>query len=75
MPVYEYTCSSCEHEFEEFVRSITSDDPPSCPSCRSTRVNRKLSVFAAHQGWSKPCGASFAGPCGDCGDPRGSCSM
>ena len=35
MPFYEYGCSECQHEFEEF-RTIAEYDAPlseSCPSC------------------------------------------
>lgn len=46
MPIYEYVCSSCEHEFEELQRF---SDPPvnTCPSCkRRGKVQRKLSPSA-----------------------------
>lgn len=41
MPTYEYRCTECEYEFEEF-QSIS--DPPivSCPSCQG-KTNRIIS--------------------------------
>ena len=43
MPIYEYACKQCGQEFETLVRSSTV---PDCPSCRSTDLEKKLSVFA-----------------------------
>lgn len=42
MPVYEYACSKCNHEFE--VEQRISDDPvKTCPECRSRKVKRLIS--------------------------------
>jgi putative FmdB family regulatory protein len=43
MPIYEYRCSACAHEFEALVRS---GDPPACPKCASTGLERLISSFA-----------------------------
>ena len=43
MPIYEYGCNECGHEFETLVRS---DTVPDCPRCHSTALERRLSVFA-----------------------------
>jgi putative FmdB family regulatory protein len=42
MPIYEYLCAKCDHEFEREQR-ITDDPVKSCPSCRSRRVKRLIS--------------------------------
>ena len=43
MPIYEYACGKCEHEFE--VEQRISEDPvKTCPKCRSRRVRRLISV-------------------------------
>jgi putative FmdB family regulatory protein len=42
MPIYEYACGECEHEFEVEQR-ITEDPVKTCPSCRSRRVKRLIS--------------------------------
>jgi putative FmdB family regulatory protein len=45
MPLYEYACEKCEHEFEALV--FPGDDVVECPKCDSPRVERQLSVPAA----------------------------
>jgi putative FmdB family regulatory protein len=48
MPIYEYQCRACRHQFERLVRQ-TSAGPEAaidCPSCRSQEVERLLSLFA-----------------------------
>jgi putative FmdB family regulatory protein len=42
MPVYEYQCASCSHEFEELV-SISGATVVACPQCASTGVTKLLS--------------------------------
>jgi putative FmdB family regulatory protein len=67
MPIYEYACHSCGSEFETLVRG---SDVPDCPSCHSTDLEKKLSVFATSV--STPEAAAFAAsPCGSCGHSRG----
>jgi putative FmdB family regulatory protein len=66
MPIYEYACNKCGHEFEALVRSGAV---PDCPGCRSTDLDRKLSAFAT-PGPAKEA-AFAAGPCGSCGHPDG----
>src|SRR5258706_9156612 len=42
MPVYEYVCEKCKHEFEAEQR--ISDDPiRTCPKCRARKVKRLIS--------------------------------
>ena len=70
MPVYEYGCTQCDHQFEEFSRTMNSRVLPACSSCGSSKVERRLSVFAARQEVvAKP--AAGGAPCGRCGDPEG----
>jgi putative FmdB family regulatory protein len=42
MPIYEYACDKCGHEFEVEQR-ITEDPVKTCPTCRSRRVKRLIS--------------------------------
>jgi putative FmdB family regulatory protein len=44
MPIYEYVCRACAHEFELLVLSTSA--PPACPSCHSLDLERVLSGFA-----------------------------
>ncbi|HTQ02006.1 MAG TPA: zinc ribbon domain-containing protein [Casimicrobiaceae bacterium] len=71
MPIFEYTCRGCGHEFETLVRS---GSVPECPGCRSTALEKKLSVFATASAESAQ---PAAGPCGTCGHPGGpgSCAL
>lgn len=43
MPLYEYHCRGCQHQFELLVRG---DALPVCPSCRSEDLERTVSQFA-----------------------------
>jgi putative FmdB family regulatory protein len=71
MPIYEYACEACGHNFEWLVRSGES---PTCPACHSERLSRQLSVPAAHvSGGSLPLSKpAWNGPCGrgGCGRPE-----
>ena len=42
MPIYEYICRSCKHEFDALVRP--QDPPPQCKSCQSQDLERLLSA-------------------------------
>ncbi len=67
MPIYEYACETCGHEFEYLVRY---GDVPECPECQhATDLTRRLSVPAAHTNGAK--GLPLAeGPGGNCGRPQ-----
>ena len=43
MPIYEYRCGACAHEFEALLRP---GDVPACPECGSGEAERRLSVPA-----------------------------
>ena len=74
MPLFEYACKDCDHQFEALVRA---SETPACPSCHGTTLERRLSVFAAHTGGSAAETMPSSGGCGHCGDPRGpgACSI
>ena len=42
MPIYEYRCDKCEHEFEAEQR-ITEEPLRICPSCRARKLRRLIS--------------------------------
>jgi putative FmdB family regulatory protein len=44
MPIFEYHCTSCDHQFELIVRG--SAEPTTCPSCGATSVEKVISMFA-----------------------------
>ena len=43
MPIYEYRCESCRHEFELLLRK---SDVPACDKCGSAKLERLLSTPA-----------------------------
>jgi putative FmdB family regulatory protein len=43
VPIYEYRCRACSHQFEALVRP---PDAPACPSCHAADLERMLSAFA-----------------------------
>ena len=44
MPIYEYACHDCQHEFEALLRGA---DAPACPACQGRHLAKLFSVPAA----------------------------
>ena len=40
MPIYEFVCDKCHHEFEELV---SGNDVPPCPKCGATQTRKLMS--------------------------------
>jgi putative FmdB family regulatory protein len=66
MPIFEYACRQCGREFEALVRA---DSVPECPHCRSTALDKQLSVFATSAAEPPPAVPSRCASC--CGHPGG----
>jgi putative FmdB family regulatory protein len=65
MPIYEYACQSCEHEFEMLVPSSTTR--VACPRCQGGDVEKLFSAFAVRGGGAgEPRGAAPMGGGGGC---------
>ncbi len=73
MPLFEYRCMKCNHDFEELV-AATGRTKVVCPNCGATSVEKLHSVFAARADAS-PIPVPAGGGCGRCGDPAGPCGM
>jgi putative FmdB family regulatory protein len=43
MPIFEYICQQCNHQFEAIVMS---KQKAACPKCESKRLSQQLSSFA-----------------------------
>jgi putative FmdB family regulatory protein len=43
MPIFEFQCRACHHQFEALVRT---GEHAACPSCASGDLERLLSMFA-----------------------------
>ena len=67
MPIFEYVCQQCEHEFEALVYG---EQKAECPKCYSKKLIPQLSTFAVS---TKSNTSSMSAPaaCGSCGDPSG----
>lgn len=72
MPLYEYTCTSCESDFELLVRN---EGDAKCPRCGTAKLEKHFSVPAAHTGGTSDlpmCSPTPRMPCGmgGCGLPE-----
>lgn len=53
MPIYEFICQACDHEFEKIL-SFSDSTIPLCPVCGESQVQRKIGRPAIHfkgSGW------------------------
>ncbi len=73
MPVYEYRCRECDAVFDALRPMKDAEAPIPCPSCASSKTNRKISVFAAHSdgralaGSQASCASCASSSCATCG--------
>lgn len=74
MPLFEYECETCHHQFELLVRESTALE---CPACHGRELAKQLSVFAVSGSSRGDAAPRAVGPCGSCGHPDGpgSCSV
>jgi len=70
MPIFEYVCKECNHEFEAIVYG---SQKANCPKCHGKKLTTQLSVFAVLSKGASSTGSEggSVGPCGSCGDERG----
>jgi putative FmdB family regulatory protein len=73
MPIFEYICKECHHQFEALVYG---KEKAECPNCHTKKLEPQLSVFAVSAKSSSAFPAAGSA-CGSCGDPRGpgACSL
>jgi len=74
MPLYEYSCQDCHSEFELLIRG---SETPHCPECAGERLDKLLSVPAAHAA-GRDLPTCRPAPSGGCGLPQcgqGMCGM
>lgn len=65
MPIYEYYCKKCQHEFEELV---FGDDKPACPKCGATHTEKLMSRPCRHAAGD---GGDYSGDAGGGGGRSG----
>lgn len=54
MPIYEYKCASCHHQFEE-IQKVSDPHVAECPECHGTvqRLISQTSFALKGEGWYK----------------------
>ena len=62
MPLYEYICADCGHEFEKMMRFDQAGQRPACPRCAGEDTRKKLSLFSSSGG--QAVGTASSGSCG-----------
>ena len=45
MPIYEYQCKACSHQFET-IQSFSEDPLTDCPKCHKSELNKLISAPA-----------------------------
>ncbi len=50
MPIYEFYCARCHTIYKFFSRKVNTTTIPSCPHCKTTRLERRMSMFAISSG-------------------------
>ena len=77
MPIYEYTCTACDHEFDKLRRISQMDDEAPCPICESEseRQLSVLSAFTSNDSGVMSAVAGAGGGCAGCGPNGCACSM
>ena len=53
MPIYEYECSECAHQFE-IIQKMSDDPLVDCPACHAPKLKKLISAAAFRlkgQGW------------------------
>ncbi len=75
MPIYEYTCTTCEHRFERLRPMDRMDDDAPCPECEG-EAERSLSVFVSFSSFDGGVISPVAGGggCGGCGPGGCACA-
>ncbi|MBW1739761.1 MAG: zinc ribbon domain-containing protein [Deltaproteobacteria bacterium] len=61
MPLYEFRCAKCGHEFEQIVFS-SDKRPMACPKCGAPKPERLLSIFSSSTSATRP-GTSVSSSC------------
>ncbi|MCP4662363.1 MAG: zinc ribbon domain-containing protein [bacterium] len=65
MPLYEYRCDDCGHQFEILQRMDEGADGLACPECGRERLGKQFSTFASAVS-DGPSAAQMPPSCGDC---------
>ncbi len=72
MPIYEYRCEKCGHQFDYFART-QSDKPQKCEKCGAEQLSKQFSSFAAVSGSSAGAASCSTGACAPAACATGAC--
>ncbi len=65
MPLFEFSCRKCGHQFEELISlSELEDGGLKCPVCKSKRVEKGFSAFATGPAATAGGSSASGGGCG-----------
>lgn len=72
MPIYEYVCKDCGHQFETIRMMKDADKQIHCKSCLGENTTRAISIFYAKSNGKSVasgggCGGCSGGTCSSCG--------
>ncbi|MCX5851117.1 MAG: zinc ribbon domain-containing protein [Deltaproteobacteria bacterium] len=62
MPIYEYHCRQCGHEFEMLRQASEKDSSVKCPHCGRKKAKKMMSLFGGG-------GVRTGGACSSCSTP------
>lgn len=48
MPLHEFICRDCAHQFEEILRNYDPDLIVQCPQCDSTKIEKLVSLTGGY---------------------------
>lgn len=54
MPIFEYHCQSCGHDFEK-IHKAGNEEGANCPACGSEETRKRISAFSEVKKITKPC--------------------
>lgn len=67
MPIFDFICAKCGHEFEALVMG---SEPPSCPECGGKKLKKQPSALARQSkgggNGGSGCAGCSGGSCGTC---------
>jgi len=63
MPIFEYLCRDCGHDFEALV--LKASETICCPQCRKENLQKKMSTFA-FKGSDRFVGTGSSSGCSSC---------
>jgi putative FmdB family regulatory protein len=67
MPIYEFKCMDCDHNFEELLKISEKDKKVHCPKCQSHNIKKAFSVFGTSGASGNGGSCASAPSCGGTG--------